>query len=548
MRVNWIHLLTLIISVSEARLFEYKGDETSTSSTGSNSIDEEDQTHQQSDYSITDIVKRHRLLTETTRHEVEIFKNPKYDTSCIKKALTPILPKCLKSNIDSLDPELRAITAAKLSICEFEVAKITYPNECYPRRYFFSSDEDSIDYEDCILSLEKSPQWWTTYSGNYRAIGDICFQESLPYEKDEILNLFLNVTEIYEKILEDLNESIEMSTNFKQSSKKSFEELKKFMDQVLSKFQQDSDEEKSAYGEKLKEMNKILEETSSLTKLLSNNTIDVTGLVINQIQELGTKWDGFFNEFDNDEFMNGLKLMKETFIKDIEERNFKTNQLLDDISNKLTTTSSIFDNNLEKSQKLELSLDESLQNSQTIDKILRNTGDSIMISSDYATNLLETFTELDKLNIGEILNVSEQELLLVFQRITNQLNKEMDKVHVNAKILDDELITLVDRIGEATGSLITINDILSNNLVMKVIIFFASKANFLMNRAMIVVISLIVYYYLLVFKFQLIGKNFKILVILFFTSIGGLIMGTMVIRLMNVIINSKSNSMAIPTL
>ena len=526
-----INLLTIIIGVSEARLFDYKEE----------SQHVQDSSDSSQEYSINDIVRRHRSLTQTTRHEVEIFKNPKYDTSCIKKALTPILPKCLKVNIDTLDPELRAVTAAKLSICEFEVAKISYPNECYPRRYFFSSDEDSIDYEDCILALEKSPQWWTSYSGNYRAIGDICFQESLPYEKDEILNLFLNVTEIYEKILEDLNENIEMSTSFKQSSKKSFEELKNFMDEVLIKFQKDSDDQKTQYGDKLKEMNKILEETAALTKILSNSTVGVTDVVINQIQTLENKWDGFFNQYNNDEFMNEVNSMKEYFINDLESRDFKINLLLDDFIDNLNKIATKSDINLQLSKDLESSLGKNIEDSTSLNRLITKAGDSIIVSSEYASNLLETFTQLDQLNINEILNVSERELLEIFQRITNELNNEMIKVHGSAKTLDEELIVLVDRIGEATGSLVTINDILKNNIFIKLLMFVTSNVSILANKFVIIGISILVYYFLLVVKFKLVSKNMKILTLLFFTSVGGIILGISVVRCMKMFLNSKSS-------
>lgn len=516
MRINWLYSFAVLGAV-EAKLFEYKEGKP---------VDD-----QHDGYSISDIVNRHRTLTQTTRHEVEIFKNPKYDTSCIKKALDDILPKCLKVNIDQLDPDLRAKTAAKLSICEFEVAKISYPAECYPKRYFFSSDEDSIDYEDCILALEKSPQWWTSYSGNYRAIGDICFQESLPYEKDEILNLFLNVTEIYEKILEDLNESIDMSTSFKQSSKKSFEDLKKFMDEVLIKFQNDSDDQKAEYGQKLKDMNKILEETSNLTKILSNSTIGVTDIVINQIQALEDKWEGFFSQYNKDDFVNELVSMKDSFVQDIESRDFQINMIMDGFMLRLNEMSTLSNTNSQLAHELQDSLAKSLQDTNTFNEVIATTQNSIMSSSEYAHSMLAAFKELDEMNIGEILNVSEKELLNIFQRITDELNMELMKVHTSARTLDEELVVLVDKIGEATVSLVTINDLLTNNVLVKIVMFFAARVSFIINRIAIIGISVLVYYYLLVMKFKLIGKKFKTICILFLTSMFGVVLGVSIIKL-----------------
>lgn len=521
MKLKWFNLFLIIIATGEARFFEnYRED------LRYNYQVKELEKDEQPEYSIDDIVKRHRSLTQSARHEVEVFKNPKYDTTCIKKALGPILPKCLKVNIDNLNPELRAITAAKLSICEFEVAKIPYPNECYPKRYFFSSDEDSIDYEDCIISLEKSPQWWTTYSGNYRVVGDICFQEALPYEKDEILNLFLNVTEIYEKILEDLNESIEMSADFKQNSKKSFEELKNFMDEILIKYQKDSDEQKKKYDDQAEEMNKILEKTSSLSKTLSDDILGVTNSVMIQIQTLKNTWDRFFN--GDDGLTSELEFMKDYFLNNIEARDFRINQLLDEFTFKLNEISSNSANNVDLSHELGNSLNKNLQNTQLLHEMIARTENSVVSSSKYATNLLATFVELEQLNIGEILNVSEKELLEVFRRITDELSNEIVKVHDGAKSLDEELVVLLDRIGEANVSLVTINDLLKNNILIKIFTFLAATDfSLLIVKIIIIGVCVLTSYYLFVIK---VTKNARILALLGFTSLGGIALGISIVK------------------
>ncbi|ODV81784.1 Tht1-like nuclear fusion protein, partial [Suhomyces tanzawaensis NRRL Y-17324] len=104
---------------------------------------------------------------------------------CVQKSLQPILPACLSQGIESLDPNLRKILAIKLALCEFQNAGILYPSACN------HLDEE---LELCIENLEKSPQYWTTFSGYYREIQTICYEESLPYQKDHVISLFNNIT------------------------------------------------------------------------------------------------------------------------------------------------------------------------------------------------------------------------------------------------------------------------------------------------------------------------------------------------------------------
>ncbi|CCH46687.1 Nuclear fusion protein [Wickerhamomyces ciferrii] len=486
--------------------------------------------NKESEYSISDIINRHRSLTDVAREDIKTFQNPKYDTSCIKKSLEPILSKCLKNSIDSIDSNLRVETAAKLSICEFEAAKITYPVECYPKTYYFGNDEDSIDYQECILGLEKSPQWWTTYSGNYRAIGDICFQESLPYEKDEILNLFLNVTEVYEQILQDLNANVEMSSKFKETSLNSFEELQKFMNQVLEKLEKDTNESKHEFEMKLKDMNSVLEDTSKLAKVFSNDTTGMTDIVLNQMSDLSSKWDGFFTQYNSDDFLNELLGMKQIFVQELETRDLQINNLMNSYSDKLESLyQSSYENN-ELSEKIGEGLRKSLKDTNELKDVLKQTENSVTISSEFAQNLLESFKDLDQMNIGEILNVSEQELLLVFQRITDELNQEMNKIQTQTRKLDNELDILVGKIDIATGSLVKINDILTNNVIMKSFIFLASTSKVLSRRVSLTLLGGLTYYFFLRYWMRLVTRKPGFLVILLCSTLCGLFVGDSIIN------------------
>lgn len=179
------------------------------------------------EYAISDIISNQLKKSDSVEVlEIQLFKNnPKYnDSDCIKSSLTPILSQCLKTGVNSVGSKQRAITAAKLSICEFQVANIKVPFEC--------EGEDDINYDDCIKSFEQTPQWWTSYSGNYHLIGDFCLQESHSFEKNEILKLFLNITRVYDELLQDFNDSVEANKQVKSEMTESLQ----FIKTNLSKF------------------------------------------------------------------------------------------------------------------------------------------------------------------------------------------------------------------------------------------------------------------------------------------------------------------------
>lgn len=113
-------------------------------------------------------------------------------SSCAQNALSDILPECIQNGLDSIDSSVRRDLAIRLSLCEFEVSGISFPMEC----------TDVKTGDKCIDKLKLSPQYWTTYSGNYHHLQSICYQEALPYEKDKIIALFSKVTNLYKKLVE----------------------------------------------------------------------------------------------------------------------------------------------------------------------------------------------------------------------------------------------------------------------------------------------------------------------------------------------------------
>ncbi|QLQ80113.1 hypothetical protein HG537_0D01130 [Torulaspora globosa] len=159
-------------------------------------------------------------------------KFPFLKSHCVTEALKSFLPICLEKGIEFVDSPLRVEAAVKLSICEFKASGLEHiPNSC-----------DSWDTEsmmDCMIRLESSAQWWTTYSGNYQRLSSICFENSLPYEKQQILDLFLNVTRMYNDISDALRAQVyEIISDTESASRKHLENIANMFQEYMNDFSQ----------------------------------------------------------------------------------------------------------------------------------------------------------------------------------------------------------------------------------------------------------------------------------------------------------------------
>ncbi|OBA19040.1 Tht1-domain-containing protein, partial [Metschnikowia bicuspidata var. bicuspidata NRRL YB-4993] len=106
---------------------------------------------------------------------------------CSQNALYEFINECQLRGADSVSPKLRIQLAVKLSICEFKEANVEYPKSC-------QNVECDEDFEICVQEFLESPQLWTTYSGHYRRLRSVCYEEAVPFIRHNILDLFFNVT------------------------------------------------------------------------------------------------------------------------------------------------------------------------------------------------------------------------------------------------------------------------------------------------------------------------------------------------------------------
>lgn len=222
-------------------------------------------------------------------------KFPFLKSDCVKDALSRFLPICLKEGIESVETELRVETAVKLSICEFKASGLEHiPNSC---------ESKAIDsMMDCMIQLESSAQWWTTYSGNYQRLTTICFENSLPYEKDQILALFLNITNTYTDLSDQLNEQLyQIISNSEFASREHMQKMASMFQDYMSRFTEESKSHKSVIEDDIRahrnQVNELIinnsanfeQELSKRNFELTNNVrevLDIIGMIKSSLQHL----------------------------------------------------------------------------------------------------------------------------------------------------------------------------------------------------------------------------------------------------------------------
>ncbi|KAH3680906.1 hypothetical protein WICMUC_000049 [Wickerhamomyces mucosus] len=323
-------------------------------------------------YNIHDVLNKYRNLTEFKTDIMSFDFKPEYsDNKCMKEALSPILEQCLKKPINELEPILRSITAAKLSICEFQVSQIRYPETC-----------EGVVNDACVISLEERSQWWTTYSGYYRSIGDICLEESLPFEQDRILEVFFKITEYYNSIFDDLEFQHKMTENFNRETHESFDQLKYYLEDLNNSTKENEKMVKLIMLNFMKEFEKANSMASNITEMVAIQSSSIELELLKILHNI------------HSEFSMDLDILKEKFIDDLQQKEFVFQSILSTTElnlleiNEITKESSIISTEVNENLKSSIghifNLNDSLIN---IDNIITGLNHQLLDSYQTITDL-----------------------------------------------------------------------------------------------------------------------------------------------------------------
>lgn len=143
------------------------------------------------------------LLTEIN-HRVDILTDeylqnqfPFLAKSCSRRAVSTFIPLCIQDGgAASIEERIKVETSIKLSICEFENSGL---QDWIPQGCFFS--DQPTDTIECMAGLKiGGGQWWTTYSGYYQNLNELCYQYSLPFQQEQLLDTYTNLTEMVDYV------------------------------------------------------------------------------------------------------------------------------------------------------------------------------------------------------------------------------------------------------------------------------------------------------------------------------------------------------------
>lgn len=208
--------------------------------------------------------------------DVTLTSLANYHTSpCTFHALAEYIDLCSEKSYDLVDSYLRLQLAVKLSICEFEEASVEYPGECK----HLSTNED---FSECVQKFRASSQLWTTYSGNYRKLRSLCYEESLPYTKYHIIELFSNITSAYAEFYNSMKGSFQAASAQQDEMNVKIHHLLELVnDAIEKKFQFDEfHEDTSTQMENLKARYRdLLSEFAVLAKLMVEDTLGIRSVL-----------------------------------------------------------------------------------------------------------------------------------------------------------------------------------------------------------------------------------------------------------------------------
>lgn len=412
---------------------------------------------------IESIMSRHLESFSLTESDFEdiIFMKPR--SKCVKDALKDIIPECMRLGVDSIEPGLQKKAAIQLSICEFENSKVTYPSSCY-------NMINDNDFDSCIFDIERAPQYWTTFSGYYREITKICYEESLPFEKEQIISLYSNITKLYSKMFQDLNDSYKDSTHIQQTMKNEFKELQRMMKVILDQNEKTSEEVKEKYEEFSEQYSSMLLTSLEISKKFSLGTENLVEDMANNIKYLDFELSRISIAIEDLDFETKLTDMKNSVLDDVRNLSDESISLLDSI---LTNLESL-DILSQDAQNITNGISQSLKKNE----VLSNNMNNALIETDTQLHehnevirfeFEETISYLSQFSdqaIDNAIRDTSEEITKHVATFIDSINLRLEETTTKLEEVIYNIDDLSDKVGNASSYLIEGLNLLTSNGIM----------------------------------------------------------------------------------
>ena len=371
-------------------------------------------------------------------HDLQLFGDFKFELSenwrndCAKKALEPIINQCAEG-IETITPIQQKLIAIQLSICEFENAEISYPSEC-----------KSQNLDSCILLLEKSPQYWTTFSGYYREIRNICHQISLPFAKDQILQVYENITEFYRTLMEEMTNSNKYTENMQNELKVKFDKLINVIDLILANREKNREDLKSSFNmfknnfekslnnalvvmkHSYEDVNLNMNELQSHLNYFINDMLQVYILINEKAVEVKSQQERItMNNVDILEQIQKIKYKLDSVHEEALEVQISNNQLVHDIQSSLDYSLFTVSN---LNSHLQLSINDFIEQNEDIRNQAQLVNEEIFeLFLSYMNSSGQAAVDYIETALGSSLNKLQQKM--------NQTEKSIEQLHTKVSTL-----------------------------------------------------------------------------------------------------------------
>lgn len=239
---------------------------------------------------------------------------PVLKKSCVKDALSSFLPQCLLEGMETISDFTRMETSVKLSICQFKASGLNkIPQEC---SIDDTKGENVEGLMECMLSLERSTEWWTTYNGYYQNLPILCSSQDSIFQKEQVIKTFMNITRLFHDLNDGWDEKfhnyMEDIDNITEQNLQKFENnlsntlsnvdfIDKKVQTVFENLENQVNKSQDLLSKDLQLKDEMInEELTSLQDIIENISRQITNLnVVGEIKETNELSLNVWNELNN---------------------------------------------------------------------------------------------------------------------------------------------------------------------------------------------------------------------------------------------------------
>lgn len=420
---------------------------------------------------------------------LELIKFKNSHSECLRTALGSMLVDCRQHGVESLSAKSRKYLALKLTFCEMESLKLDLPSTCY-------NIYSELEMDICIAAVEKIPQYWTMFSGNYREIRKICYEESMPHQKDQILSVYTNITKVFMTLNSEMLKSSSVNEELHREFESKFDGLLAAMRDLTS------DVFKSQ-----KHMSQEFEKSNSAVKDSFENTLvllqSFSGNVLDDVNELAVNLNFLKLEFQLlQQSFTELNVTRvfESLKGEVSEQYDDILETMDKAADKVVSKFEVLNGQADSRMTKEIQLHQSLSDNVELSSNLNSMLANIKVNAEHHIQALVANNENEYNFIRELLNGLEN----LFEQIDTRLDQCLEKIddktgEILAKIQDtnkelDSMLRFFQYGFKLKASLITWVNAVYNLIINQFQAFVSDLTNQISLGVMLTFLLVIRYY------------------------------------------------------